>query len=419
MSDDKIVFPLGSDFSGESAELSMRLVAPTGELLAGSISVVEDSDGLGIFRATMAGDAGAYGAVLLYKGEPISHTPTFLWNGTTLIYTELGTNAPANWINAAAIATDAITASKIADDAITVAKIQDEALTAAKFASGAFDAVWERLTSALTTVGSVGRLIADRLPKLDVSGTLANTDNAATFRATGFATTADLPPNFGALAITEAGLVTTTNPGGGLTQAQVREAVGLASANLDTQLGDIASKTTNLPAVPASQGDVQAVGTAVGDLNDLDAAQVQAATASAIAAAQLPESTRQLVQSDLNALSVEATVDEAAIASEVASSLVSSGLDVSVDEAAIAVAVANAILAGGVGLSEGAIGAIVDAVGEAVSDSDRWGEIIELMKADEAIGPVTYQKLHRLTKEVLLKKVASKDGDIFRLEEDS
>jgi fibronectin-binding autotransporter adhesin len=42
--------------------------------------------------------------------------------------------------------------------------------------------------------------------------------------------------------------------GGGLTAAGVRSAVGLASANLDTQLGGVAAKTANLPASPAAVG---------------------------------------------------------------------------------------------------------------------------------------------------------------------
>ena len=46
--------------------------------------------------------------------------------------------------------------------------------------------------------------------------------------------------------------------GSGLTQEDVRTAVGLASANLDTQLGAINSKTTNLPSDPADQSDLVA-----------------------------------------------------------------------------------------------------------------------------------------------------------------
>jgi hypothetical protein len=143
----------------------------------------------------------------------------------------------------------------LADGAITSAKVADGTLTAAKFAAGAFEAVWSVATRTLTSLADsagvttlLGRATEARLGKLDVTGTLANTDNAATFRATGFATAADvtdaqsaiisqgnsawvtanvsalltstaytssLPTNFGSLAITAEGAVTATNGGGG------------------------------------------------------------------------------------------------------------------------------------------------------------------------------------------------------------
>lgn len=45
---------------------------------------------------------------------------------------------------------------------------------------------------------------------------------------------------------------------GGLTEAQVRTALGLSTANLDTQLSGINAKTTNLPADPASESLLEA-----------------------------------------------------------------------------------------------------------------------------------------------------------------
>lgn len=54
--------------------------------------------------------------------------------------TSLGTNAPAGWINAAALADAAITAAKLADNAITAAKLADNAITAAKIAANALAA---------------------------------------------------------------------------------------------------------------------------------------------------------------------------------------------------------------------------------------------------------------------------------------
>jgi len=78
--------------------------------------------------------------------------------------TTLGANAPANWINLAAIndgaiglnkiGSNAITSSVIQADAINAAKIADGTLTSAKFAAGAFDAVWSVATRTLTTVAN-------------------------------------------------------------------------------------------------------------------------------------------------------------------------------------------------------------------------------------------------------------------------
>lgn len=102
-------------------------------------------------------------------------------------------------VSVGAMANNVLTASAIATDAITSSKVADGFLTAAKFASGAFDAVWsvttrtlsafgfsvtvgtnndktgyglsaaavqavwDAATSALTTAGSIGRLLVDNI----------------------------------------------------------------------------------------------------------------------------------------------------------------------------------------------------------------------------------------------------------------
>lgn len=63
----------------------------------------------------------------------------------------------ANVVTAAAIAADAITAAKIAADAIGASELAADAVT--EISAG----VWDRLTSALTTVGSAGKLVVDNL----------------------------------------------------------------------------------------------------------------------------------------------------------------------------------------------------------------------------------------------------------------
>ncbi len=133
----------------------------------------------------------------------------------------------------------AITAAKIASNAITDAKIASGALTAAKFASGAFDAVWSVATRVLT------------------AGT-----NIVLAKGTGVTGLNDL----------DAG--------------DIRTAVGLATANLDTQLGTIDANVdavledtgTTIPGALTSLGEmVGDVGSAVDDLNDLSEADVRSA----------------------------------------------------------------------------------------------------------------------------------------------
>ena len=91
-------------------------------------------------------------------------------------------------VTVGALQANVVTAAAIAGDAITTSKIADGTLTAAKFAAGAFDAVWsvasrtlsaagvqaiwDALTSGLTTLGSVGKLLVDKLA--GVSGQVAS-----------------------------------------------------------------------------------------------------------------------------------------------------------------------------------------------------------------------------------------------------
>lgn len=56
-----------------------------------------------------------------------------------------------------------------------------------------------------------------------------------------------------------------------LTQADIRTAVGLTSANLDTQLAAIKAKTDNLPASPAATGDIPSAATIADAVWDEDA----------------------------------------------------------------------------------------------------------------------------------------------------
>jgi hypothetical protein len=88
------------------------------------------------------------------------------------------------------------------------------------------------------------------------------------------------PANFATLSIDTSGRVTYVNTAP-LDASGVRSAVGLAAANLDTQLGGIAAKTINLPASPASDGNVSAVGAAVLGVQE-DTEAIQAAIAAGV-----------------------------------------------------------------------------------------------------------------------------------------
>ena len=124
-----------------------------------------------------------------------------------------GTAWGSGAITSATFASSAINATAIAANAIGATKIADGALTAAKFAVGAFDAVWS-VTARLLTAGT----------------------NIALAKGTGVTGFTDL------------------------SAADVRTAVGLASANLDTQIGTLATSSalatvgSNVDAVLADTG---------------------------------------------------------------------------------------------------------------------------------------------------------------------
>jgi hypothetical protein len=140
-------------------------------------------------------------------------------------------------ITAASIATDAITSAKIANDAIGATEIADGAIDAATFASGA-------ITAAAIATDAIGaaELASD-------AGTEIGT---ATWATTTRALTASIDPTAAGIADAvwdelmsghvisgSAGAQLTSasaGGGGGLDASGVRAAIGLASANLDTQL---------------------------------------------------------------------------------------------------------------------------------------------------------------------------------------
>lgn len=180
----------------------------------------------------------------------------------------------------------AITAASIASDAITAAKIADGAIDAATFAAGAInaaaiaaDAITDAKVASDVTIASVTGAVGSVTGNVggNVTGSVGSIAtggiSAASFAA-GAVDAAALASDAG----TEIGTAVWASAARTLTaldedsttldlDATIRAAVGLASANLDTQLtaiddyldtevAAIKAKTDNLPASPAATGDI-------------------------------------------------------------------------------------------------------------------------------------------------------------------
>lgn len=177
----------------------------------------------------------------------------------------------ASVITATSIATDALTAAKIAADAIGASELAADAVTEIATAVGTSIAVavWDRLTSALTTSGSIGKLLTDNLNA--GTGTTLNAVKAKTDQLT--FTTANRVDSqlFGTQnsAITAFSIATDAIGAAELAAdavteiaTAVRTTLGMASSNLDTQLAALQADTDNLqtriPAALTGSGNIKA-----------------------------------------------------------------------------------------------------------------------------------------------------------------
>lgn len=145
-----------------------------------------------------------------------------------------GTTAPSTFaaggnVNVSSISNNAITAASINADAITAAKIADGSIDAATFAAGAITA----------TVIATGAIDADAL----ATDAVAEIVDAVWDELKADHTT---PDTFGDYLDDE---ITSRGTGTALDAAGVRSAVGLASANLDTQLDALPTAAENADAV--------------------------------------------------------------------------------------------------------------------------------------------------------------------------
>ena len=145
-------------------------------------------------------------------------------------------------------------------------------------AAALVQAVWDAATSALTTVGSIGKKLADWVVgTIDTyTGNTKQTGDAfARIGAAGAGLTALGDSRIANLDAT----VSSRGTGTALTAADVRTALGLAAANLDTQLDALPTNAELATALAAADDAVLA---AIAALNNLSAAQVNAEVVDAL-----------------------------------------------------------------------------------------------------------------------------------------
>jgi hypothetical protein len=172
---------------------------------------------------------------------------TAVWAAATRTITGTGTDAitatsiAADAIGASELAADAIGASELATDAIGAAEIATNAIGSAEVADGAIDA-GAFASDAITAAKVASDVTTELQSGLATSAALATVDGIIDNMYTAFeldSTVYRLTTN-----ALEQGAA-----GSGLDAAGVRAAVGLASANLDTQLGDLPTAAENATAL--------------------------------------------------------------------------------------------------------------------------------------------------------------------------
>lgn len=191
----------------------------------------------GVWKDATAGDFTTASSIgkALYTGNVVPGGAGGLFiagtNAATSITTALTANITGNITgnlsgSIGSVASGGITATSIAADAIGASELAADAV--AEIA----DAVWDEATSGHTTAGSTGKALTD------------------------------------------------ANNGASLDAAGIRSAIGLASANLDTQIGDLPTNSELSTALAAADDAVLA---AIAALNNLSAAQVNAEVVDALA----------------------------------------------------------------------------------------------------------------------------------------
>lgn len=161
-----------------------------------------------------------------------THAAGTAWGSGAITAASIASNAIADTkiatgaITSAKFAASAINAAAIATDAITAAKIASGAITSAKIAAGALDAVWSTTTRLLTAGTNIVLAKGAGVTGFnDLSAADVNAEADTALSDYDAPTKAELDSGLAAL--------------NDLSATEVRGALGLASANLDTQLSTI------------------------------------------------------------------------------------------------------------------------------------------------------------------------------------
>lgn len=226
---------------------------------------------------------GAYGAGTAGKivGDNLNATVSSRASQTSVddlptnaeLATALGTADDAVLAAVADLPTNAelATALDAADDAVLAA------IAALPSAAAIADSVWDEDATGHQTQGTFGQAIGDPGADTDTLFGLVNTNlNATVSSRASQASVDDLPTNAElatALGTADDAVLAAVAALNDLSQADIRTAVGLASANLDTQLADL---PTNAELATALGTADDAVLAAIAALNNLSAAQVNA-----------------------------------------------------------------------------------------------------------------------------------------------
>jgi hypothetical protein len=215
----------------------------------------------------------------------------------------------AGVITGTAIAANAITDDKVASD-VTIASVTgavgsvasgvtvttNNDKTGYSLSSAGVQAIWDALTSALTTVGSIGKLLADNINATissRSSHTAANVrtemdSNSTQLAKLGTPAGASVSADIAAIKAETASIQTDTNDlqtqigaaGAGLTAVASATNLATLTAYVDTEVAAIKAKTDNLPALPANEATL----TTITGYLDTEVAAILAAVDTEVAA---------------------------------------------------------------------------------------------------------------------------------------